>query len=88
MEFVKNYPKTCLYNRGQRVDDVLNCKYGWDDTTCGFYICKKGPGDVCGGKYDMYGICGVGTMCSNCNRCQGISMLTFERFDDPICITK
>ena len=46
----------------------------------------SGPGEVCGGKHQRYGICGEGLMCSNCNRCQGCSMKTFECFDDRQCI--
>lgn len=83
---VKAYPRACAYNRGQRVDDVKKCRYGWEVDPCGNKICTKGPGEVCGGKNQRYGICGEGLMCSNCNRCQGCSLRTFECFDDPKCI--
>ena len=49
--------------------------------------CTKGPGDHCGGKDNLYGTCGEGLMCSNCNRCIGCSRKTFECFDDRLCIT-
>lgn len=80
------YPRACQYNRDNRVDDVSRCKYGWDEDPCGNKICTKGPGEVCGGKHQRYGVCGEGLMCSNCNRCQGCSLRTFECFDDPKCI--
>ena len=35
---------------------------------CG--LCLKGPGDICGGLGDQYGVCGAGLVCSSCNRCQ------------------
>ena len=49
-------------------------------------ISIAGPGEVCGGKNERYGICGEGLMCSNCQRCQGCSLKTFECFDDRQCI--
>lgn len=79
------YPDYC-YNRNDEVVDEKKCIYGWDVDPCGIKVCAKGPGEVCGGKHQRYGICGEGLMCSNCNRCQGCSMKTFECFDDRQCI--
>ena len=36
-------------------------------------VCLKGPGDICGGIGDQYGVCGDGLACSSCNR-QGASI--------------
>ena len=41
---------------------------GWVMTPCGGRVCKKGPGDVCGGSQGQYGVCGEGLQCSECNR--------------------
>jgi len=67
--------------------DGGSCKYGWEVDACGRHSCTKGPGDHCGGKDNLYGTCGEGLMCSNCNRCIGCSRKTFECFDDRLCIT-
>jgi len=84
------YPRGCGYSRSQRVgirvDDASKCTYGWEVDACGNQICTKGPGEVCGGKNQRYGVCGEGLVCSNCNRCQGCSLRTYECFDDPKCI--
>ncbi len=65
--------------------DASSCKYGWETDVCGVRRCTKGPGDLCGGKHQRYGICGEGLMCSNCNRCYGCSLKTFECFEDRTC---
>jgi len=86
------YPRGCAYSRSQRVgngiqvNDANKCTYGWEVDACGNQICTKGPGEVCGGKGQRYGVCGEGLVCSNCNRCQGCSLRTYECFDDPKCI--
>jgi len=83
---VQAYPRGCAYGRANRVEDVKKCQYGWEMDPCGNKVCTKGPGEVCGGKHQRYGVCGEGLMCSNCLRCQGCSLKTFECFDDPHCI--
>ena len=59
------YPRGCGYSRSQRVgirvDDASKCTYGWEVDACGNQICTKGPGEVCGGKNQRYGVCGEGT---------------------------
>jgi len=76
---------------GGQADNALfdegRCSYGWEVDACGRKSCTKGPGDICGGKNNRYGICGEGLMCSNCNRCQGCSLKTFECYDDRTCIS-
>merc|ERR1712183_884532 len=52
------------------------CDYGSYRDLFGNTVCKKGPSQVCGGKDHIYGRCGEGMMCSNCNRCQGCSLKT------------
>ena len=31
-------------------------------------VCARGPGQVCGGKNSMFGVCAEGLACSNCYR--------------------
>jgi len=83
---VEGYPRICAFNRANAVNNEKKCKYGWEMDPCGTKLCTKGPGEVCGGKNERYGICGEGLMCSNCQRCQGCSLKTFECFDDRQCI--
>ena len=82
------YPRLCR-RRGapgnKRPFNPERCKYGWELDACGDKTCTKGPGDLCGGKHNRYGICGEGLMCSNCNRCYGCSLKTFECFEDTRC---
>ena len=33
-------------------------------------VCLRGPGAVCGGAEDRYGVCGTGLTCSEDNRCE------------------
>ncbi len=88
---VHSYPRMCRESRRraawQQLDgfDESECKYGWEMDVCGVRQCTKGPGDLCGGKQQRYGICGEGLMCSNCNRCYGCSLKTFECFEDRSC---
>lgn len=65
--------------------DANSCQYGWEVDQCGVKTCTKGPGELCGGKHMRYGICGEGLMCSNCHRCYGCSLKTFECFEDSTC---
>ena len=57
------------------------CGAGHLLTVCGL-VCKKGPGDVCGGSHGQYGVCGEGLHCSECNRCSGCSYTMFRCFSD------
>ena len=44
------------------------CPHGErEDPLCGRQ-CLKGPGHVCGGRGNHYGLCGEGLTCSDCNR--------------------
>ncbi|XP_073368122.1 LOW QUALITY PROTEIN: queen brain-selective protein-1 [Mycetomoellerius zeteki] len=36
-------------------------------------LCRRGPGQICGGPSDSWGVCGDGLICS-CNRCTGCSV--------------
>ena len=65
---------------------VEECVHGELTTPCGV-VCKKGPGDICGGSGDQYGVCGNGLFCSNCNKCTGCSFTSFECFDDRQCLS-
>jgi len=77
-------PPAC---RDGRVDvSPASCSYGDTMDKCGKRVCLKGPGEICGGVYGRYGICGDGLMCSNCGRCQGCSFATFMCWDDQNCI--
>ena len=77
---------SCLLNTRHRVENVDQCKYGWERDACGNTICTKGPGEQCGGRNFRYGICGEGLMCSNCGGCQGCSSITYKCFSDEHCI--
>eukprot|EP00092_Neocalanus_flemingeri_P094446 GFUD01120111.1.p1 GENE.GFUD01120111.1~~GFUD01120111.1.p1 ORF type:complete len:101 (+),score=18.62 GFUD01120111.1:41-343(+) len=63
----------------------ISCTHGMILNACGRTVCRSGPGDMCGGKWGMYGICGEGLACSDCNRCQGCSFETFTCWDDEKC---
>ncbi|XP_014226154.1 neuroparsin-A-like [Trichogramma pretiosum] len=61
-------------------DQCAKCKYGsafsrW----CGLRECLKGPGEICGGARNKYGVCGDGMYC-RCNKCTGCSIDTLECF--------
>ena len=76
-------PKGLVHNSElQRTQDCSNLK-GF----CG-QECYKGPGDICGGLGDQYGVCGEGLVCSSCNRCIGCSYNSFTCFDDHECLTE
>ncbi|XP_040582057.1 neuroparsin-A [Lepeophtheirus salmonis] len=68
--------------------DVSKCEFGWYYDLCDVKTCAKGPRDHCGGRHNRYGVCGEGLMCSNCNRCQGCSLHTFECFHDNFCYSR
>lgn len=45
-----------------------------------FYL--QGPGQICGGPSEAWGVCGDGLIC-NCNRCAGCSLASLECFTNP-----
>ncbi|XP_023320384.1 neuroparsin-A isoform X2 [Eurytemora carolleeae] len=67
--------------RAEEATNPLKCFYGLGEGPCG-PVCLKGPGEVCGGEDDIYGICSEGLTCSNCNRCTGCSYFSLRCFDD------
>eukprot|EP00092_Neocalanus_flemingeri_P059109 GFUD01070560.1.p1 GENE.GFUD01070560.1~~GFUD01070560.1.p1 ORF type:complete len:121 (+),score=37.51 GFUD01070560.1:28-363(+) len=62
------------------------CQYGEMMGPCG-RVCLRGPGEMCGGRGDRYGVCGGGMTCSDCNKCQECSARTGECSDDMECHT-
>eukprot|EP00092_Neocalanus_flemingeri_P009709 GFUD01010457.1.p1 GENE.GFUD01010457.1~~GFUD01010457.1.p1 ORF type:complete len:134 (+),score=32.05 GFUD01010457.1:73-474(+) len=62
------------------------CEEGEFQGPCG-QVCKKGPGDICGGAGDQYGVCGDGLSCSSCNLCTGCSYKSFSCYDDSECLS-
>ena len=72
----------CQYS--ETSDD--KCLHGTTEGPCGA-MCLKGPGEICGGNNNMYGVCGDGLSCSNCNRCSGCSFTTFTCHDEDHCIS-
>jgi len=55
------------------------CFYGVVKDRCQREMCAKGPGERCGGRWELLGACGEGMFCS-CGRCAGCSLKTFECF--------
>lgn len=81
----QDYPKRCLNHLDKPpVDDQGNysCKFGLVVDKCGYEHCIKGPGEFCGGRNNVYGICASGLECSDCNRCRGCSVKTLKCFED------
>ena len=70
-----------LRTRCSSVRTRPECLHGSLVTPCGL-VCKKGPGEVCGGRHGQYGVCGDGTQCSDCNRCSGCSYTMFRCYSD------
>jgi len=60
-----------------------DCRFGTGKDWCGRTSCLRGPGEVCGGQYNVYGACSEGLFCSNCNRCSGCSFVSFTCWDGP-----
>lgn len=55
--------------------DCDKCEYGVTiSALCGIPECKKGPGEICGGPSDSWGVCAEGTYCNKCNKCTGCSL--------------
>lgn len=57
------------------------CIWGEARDECGRRICTKGPGERCGGKFNILGKCGEGMMCKSDERCHGCSVQTLECFN-------
>ena len=61
-----------------------SCLHGEMMGPCG-RVCLRGPGEMCGGRGDRYGVCGGGMACSDCNKCEGCSSSTGECAQDREC---
>merc|ERR1712107_464550 len=59
----------------------FRCEHGQGEGPCG-PVCLKGPGEICGGEENIYGMCSEGLICSNCNRCTGCSYYSLTCFDN------
>jgi hypothetical protein len=79
-------PRLCAFGHAHHASKIQECVFGWEVDSCGHKVCTKGPGEQCGGKHAVYGICGEGLVCSNCNRCTGCSLRNFECFEDRQCL--
>ncbi|XP_033215938.1 uncharacterized protein LOC117172290 [Belonocnema kinseyi] len=54
-------------------NDCDKCKFGISfSSLCEVLQCRRGPGEICGGYDDKYGMCGDGLTC-HCNKCVGCS---------------
>ncbi|KAJ1528400.1 hypothetical protein ONE63_006815 [Megalurothrips usitatus] len=58
-----------------RVPD--GCTYGRTRDFCSNVVCAKGPGEKCGGPYNVEGRCGEGMQCL-CGKCTGCSVVTLQ----------
>ncbi|XP_012216947.1 neuroparsin-A-like [Linepithema humile] len=64
-------------------DECDKCEFGSTiSTLCGIRECRRGPGQICGGPSENWGVCGDGLICS-CNRCAGCSLDSLTCFDNP-----
>ncbi|XP_011637751.1 neuroparsin-A-like [Pogonomyrmex barbatus] len=64
-------------------DECDKCDFGFIiSTVCGTPQCRRGPGEICGGPSDTWGVCGDGLICS-CNRCSGCSLDSLTCFANP-----
>ncbi|XP_012285340.1 neuroparsin-A [Orussus abietinus] len=67
-------------------DECDKCEFGVTKSAlCGISECRKGPGEVCGGPSNSWGICGDGLICS-CNRCAGCSIDSLVCFTNMTCL--
>nr|AXF48195.1 neuroparsin [Laodelphax striatellus] len=66
----------------------VKCHFGGNylrrghETTC---FCYKGPGEVCGGHDNIFGICETGLECNSCGKCVGCAhniSYGFKCYDD------
>ncbi|RLU24880.1 hypothetical protein DMN91_002971 [Ooceraea biroi] len=64
-------------------DECDKCEFGFTiSALCGIPECRRGPGQICGGPSEAWGVCGDGLIC-NCNRCAGCSLASLECFTNP-----
>ncbi|KAL7632831.1 UNVERIFIED_CONTAM: hypothetical protein RMT77_016828 [Armadillidium vulgare] len=63
---------------------ATNCRYGEVKDWCNRTACGKGPGQKCGGRWQMYGACGSGMYC-NCGKCTGCAHHTMECHTGKLC---
>jgi len=82
---------TVLSLNACRFEDLIqreekDCLYGRYTDYCGTFRCQKGPGDTCGGRRDIHGVCANGLLCSNCQRCTGCSYQSFICWEDLECM--
>nr|XP_053647391.1 single insulin-like growth factor-binding domain protein-2 [Cherax quadricarinatus] len=55
---------------------TLNCTYGTVKDACNCCdVCGQGPGEVCGGPWDIKGRCGVGLKCQKKKNNEGICIV-------------
>ncbi|GAB1862955.1 Neuroparsin-A [Camponotus japonicus] len=67
-------------------DECDKCKFGFViSTVCGIPECRRGPGDICGGRNEAWGVCGDGLICQ-CNRCAGCSLDSLVCFANHACL--
>ncbi|KAL6423108.1 hypothetical protein ACFW04_010538 [Cataglyphis niger] len=73
----------CASGCGNECD---KCEFGYTiSALCGIAECRRGPGQICGGPNEAWGVCGEGLIC-RCNRCAGCSLDSFECFSDHACL--
>ncbi|XP_029167605.1 neuroparsin-A-like [Nylanderia fulva] len=64
-------------------NDCDKCEFGFAiSALCGIAECRRGPGQICGGPSEAWGVCGDGLICS-CNRCAGCSLDSLTCFPNP-----
>ncbi|KAG7204231.1 hypothetical protein KM043_002059 [Ampulex compressa] len=64
-------------------DACDKCEFGVTiSELCGVPECRRGPGQICGGPSETWGVCGDGLICS-CNRCSGCSLESLTCFPNP-----
>ncbi|CAL1674129.1 unnamed protein product [Lasius platythorax] len=64
-------------------DECDKCEFGVAiSALCGIAECRRGPGQICGGPSESWGVCGDGLICS-CNRCSGCSLDSLMCFANP-----
>ncbi|XP_067012187.2 neuroparsin-A [Anabrus simplex] len=66
--------------------ESADCQHGVVKDYCGRKVCAKGPGQKCGGVFDILGKCGKGMSCK-CERCAGCSLSTLDcYFSEYLCL--
>ncbi|XP_072749739.1 queen brain-selective protein-1 [Anoplolepis gracilipes] len=67
-------------------DECDKCEFGFTiSALCGIAECRRGPGQICGGPSEAWGVCGDGLICS-CNRCAGCSLDSLTCFANRACL--